>query len=957
LRSHHRLSRIAILLFVITCSPSTTLFAQDTSKGVYALGDAVDFNVLDSVVIDLPTGRITLVGHRDARYGGPPIPYLDHLAELLKHPAPEFSLNWTPESEPRVEALFRNFDSEEYVKGLAAQWAEIMDADGHPTGQGRWLLPLVGVKPTSSGGRLGRFGAEVQEVSNGLEIVSVEPYAAADRAGISPGDILHNYANAAEFSHSVRLLGEGGTLMLQIRRNGTVGSPENIILDGEPGDPWAELDKFDIVEKMLWAAGNNKAAMLIHSLAEVQRIVRGSGAGFQTAFSILVAVADDNDPYWQDMAEYQAGRMSKDTLLEHAFRAIFSAMETACAFDDLPLTSAFDNARGTGAASSDAFDQTLLVLNERIKPFLEGVMQSLLAKHEEIQLPPEVLASTIGPAVEVEPEYRGVDPHSALARVFYSADYLGKSLINMPSLQQKIPRYESDFAFERNHPDKVGAWHETGNYHLWFSIDSLDLAQSKDGNTLLTRDAKIRVNIREKAPREGDLPAVPGGYEELLTSLYDEFAVEFPVLHELREAAKIAAAADWLKAKRPNVTLPDAGRIVWDGQDRAPGFLYLTWSPQERPGRLAMALSAMGGIDFEVKAPKDRILVTAPKDIVGVADDMSTPVVDLSPIAKALNLPAETPVPQPVGWVTKETHEGQEVTAVSFIPPADPAEAPASVEVQQHAGDKALILWKANDLEGAKSALMDEVQNASDPRAKANAMMMLAQILHESGDDAEAVNKLNEALQLDPKNPLLDLLIAKEKYDTGDQAGAEEVLKKYVALHPENPAAAKLLADLQRPPADGTTASTPAGTAPFSRPLQEAAGVSTDGISEALKAHSDLQDHRIDPYKLHGMAPAPSVPQGLAETPEWRQAQAKREALQQASSGLDAQLKEIRAKKARKEGNPSELETLESQLQQRQAGVKNAKDAIEKKMANDIVQWNEGRPQPSTDANGKDRKP
>jgi len=137
--------------------------------------------------------------------------------------------------------------------------------------------------------------------------------------------------------------------------------------------------------------------------------------------------------------------------------------------------------------------------------------------------------------------------------------------------------------------------------------------------------------------------------------------------------------------------------------------------------------------------------------------------------------------------------------------------------------------------------------------------------------------------------------------------------------------------------------------------VQEAAG-DLNAPPEALKAGSDLKDYHIGQYKLHGMAPPPSVPQGLAQTTEWRQLQSRQQALQQASSGLDEQLKDIRAKKARKEGNPSELEALESQVQQRKADVKKTQDAIEKKMTNDIVQWNEGH-EKSKDATGKDKQP
>ena len=143
--------RAYILFPLIIIFIASNLCAQQASRGLYALDDAAHFNVLDSVAFDPSTGRIMLAGHLDTRYGSSAIPYLDYLAELLKNPSPEFTFNWTPESRQSVDALFRKFDSDEYVKGLVGQWTDIMDANGHPTGSGRWVLPLIGVKPVFHG--------------------------------------------------------------------------------------------------------------------------------------------------------------------------------------------------------------------------------------------------------------------------------------------------------------------------------------------------------------------------------------------------------------------------------------------------------------------------------------------------------------------------------------------------------------------------------------------------------------------------------------------------------------------------------------------------------------------------------------------------------------------------------------------------------------------------------------
>lgn len=935
--------------------------ASEVASGLYQLDAATDFNLLDNVIFNSATGQITLVGHRDPNFGGSPIPYLDHLAELLDHPAPEFSLNWTPESHARVEALFQNFNSPEYVRGLVRQWAEIMGPDGHPTGSGRWVLPFINIKPTSHGERMGYLGADVREVSNKLAITSVAPGSPADRAGLQPGDYVYNYSNASEFAHAIRLNGEGGTLMVQIQRDGRTGSPTEIVLDGARGDPWSELDKFDLVEKILWANGNNKGAMLVHSFAQVQRIMQGTHAGFQTAFNILVAVADFNDTYWSEVGEYNAGRLSQDVLLEHAFRAIFSAMERAFEIDDSQVTDTFDRARQRGLDSGSAFDEAIPVLNQRIESYLVRVTETLLATNEEIVVPPEVLARTIGPQLEMVPEYRAVDARSALARVLFSADYLGKTLINMPALQQKIPRYQSEFAFERDNPDKVGEWHDTGQNHLWFSVDRLDLAQSPDGNTLQTRSATMRINIREKLPDGGDAPATPGGYDELLTSLYDDFAREFPVLHELRETAKLTGVAHWLNSKRPGFHLPTSGRISWTGEATAPGILYLTFSPKERPGRLAAALSAMGGVRLRAASEWYEI-------------NQDTSVVDLRPsrlvrppaqentalVAKILRLPADVPVPQPVGWVNHETRDGQDITAVSIVPPEDLRDAPAAVQLQQDSGDKMLTLWKANDLDGAIKALAEKLRQASDPRAKASLMMMAAQLLHEKGEEAEAIKYLNEAAGIDPTNPMVHLLIAKDESASGNSRGAQEALQKYVSLDPGNQAAARLLNELRGGAGQGVPgAETPGGTATgrlaaFTPALNHLAGM-VSGTDEAVKANSDLEDFHIGSFVSHGIELPPYMPPGHAK--DWKQYVAKMQTLDDSSNENDTKLADLRARQARGEGQPDELAQAQRQLELQQAEIARQKEESYKKMRNDIVQWQEEEPEPPKDPAPANQEP
>ena len=926
--------------------PAGTEASMGAAGGVYQLDSVLAFNVLDAAAIDPATGRITLVGHRDPQFGGPQIPYLEHLAELLDNPAPEFSLNWTPESQPRVEALFRNFSSPEYVGGLVNRWAEVMGPDGHPTGSGRWVLPFIGIKPTGSGERLGYLGTSVQEVPNKLQILSVATGSPAELAGLSPGEFIYNHGNAQEFTHTIRLLGEGGSLMLQIERNGHVGAPTNIVLGGAPGDPWGELDKFDLIERMLWAAGKNKGATLVGAYGRLVRIMKSTQAGFADAFNMLIAFSDDNDAYWRDVAECNAGRMSRDAALGNAFRAILAAMERAFDITDGQVTNAFDNARRNGVDAGSAFDQVLPLLNQRIEPSLLEVVKTLLARNDEIVVPPEVMAETIGPQVEVEPEFRGVDPRSALARVFYSADYLGKSLINRPDLQAKIPRYQSEFAFERDNPDKAGEWRDTGQNHLWFSIEKLDFAQSPDGNALQTRGAKIRINIREIGPAGEDAPPIPGGYGELLTSLYDDFEREFPVLHELRETAKIAGVAAWLKAKQPDLRLPRTGRASCAVPEKAPGVFYMTFSPKERPGRLAAALSAMGGLIWNIQHlqpgpggyPSDESLARL-RDVLRAAlahedeDELAL---------KLAAPPAGAAVPTPAGWTSGTAWAGGPARAVTIAVSPDFRDAPAPVIVNRDASSGSEVLWDRGELDRQIASLTVSLVKASSQHDQATLMLLIAQGLHDKGDDAAAVAALKAAMQLDPQNSGLKLLIAREKFSEGDIEGAKADLQAYVAATPGNQAAARLLAGIQSgaitPEPAAPAAAAPGSLEPFKPALEVQCPISVlnGPAEEAVAAARELPGIPAIHFQPKPLPPPPSVPAALAET--WRQYQAGRNGLDEQSRAIDTQLQAIHSRETQGAAMPGDAAEAKS-LGEQQTDLKQKVETADKKMENDIIEW------------------
>lgn len=814
--------------------------ASGISAGLYQLEQAIDFNVLDSVVLNPSTGQITLIGHRDQRYAGPKIPYLQHLATLLESPAPQFSLNWTPESEARVDQLFRRMDSDEEVEKMAAQWGYWVDENQRVTPMGRFFLPLFGVTPTN--------------------------------------------------------------------------------------------DRYEIVASMLRASGNEKGADIVSKAGAARRLMNKPGG--KQAGQDLIAATGAYESLGELQAQVRRGEITAREFKIRLGRSMCVGMDRAFGLTDQPVRRAFDRSirRGMdlGAALTKAFGE----LDNQLRTVLKIAMDKLLSRHDQITIPPEVMQATVGIRPEVTPEYIGMDSRSQLARVMFEADSIGKQLPNRVDLEKKIPRYKTYFAFERENPNKAGRFKPTTTEHLWISTEKLDLAQSKDGYTLETRGVKMRFNIREM--KDGrSVPAAPGPYEELLTSLYDDLAQEFPVLHELRETAKLKAAAQWLKTHKPDVRLPAVGRSRWNGPSKVPGLIYFTWTPKPRPGSIVASMMAMGGVSLVLPdrtIPVDASVVDLrPSRLVAVPE--SGPAV----LRKIVPLPIEAPVPRPVGWVTSEEAGEQTVTAVSVVVEESGRDTSTAVRLGRSLEEEAAILWRTDDLEGAEHAYRELVEQYSNDPGKAAAYRMLwAQVLHEKGDDAAAIKELNAAVRLAPDHPLVHLLLGKALYESGDRQGAIQALKHYLALDPQNQAAANLLREL------GGQGEAVEGKGEAEGPRRRwtsiwkhakstlahsgaAAGMGGKASSrEETQFGFDTAPTRpsastSSPVAVPPAGPPREPPPALAKRPQMIKLQQEKERLMKQYRDLEKQLGEIKEKKARGEGDKGQLDVQEVEIKQKMA--------------------------------------
>ena len=753
------------------------------TSGIYMLERAKTFNVLDKVVFNPENGHITLLGHTDGRYPRLEIPYLQHLATLLETESPAFSLNWTPQSQARIDDLFRRMDSDAEVKRMVARWGEWVDANQKVTPMGRFFMPLFGVTPTN--------------------------------------------------------------------------------------------DRFEIIASILRASGNYKGAEIVVKTGVVTRLMNQPGMNNAVIDLINTAVPAETMRNIQAMTH-----LTNDQRGFRIMQTMCSNLDQIYGLSNQPVRSAFDQAIRQRLDSGTAMTRALAELDRQFRTVLGNAMRDLLHRHDRIRVPPEVIQYTLGIRPEVIPEFIGMDPRSQLARVMYQADYVGKQIPNRMDLEEKIPGFLTEFAYEQRNPGRADRFQSTSTHRLWISVDNVDFVQSPDGYTLKTRDVRMRFNMREM--RDGrDLSPRSGSYEALLTSVYDDLAHEFPVLHELRETAKLKAVANWLKRIRPDFSLPVSGRTMWQGPSKVPGLVYFVWSTRPLPGRAVASMIAMGGVCLTRDCRNLRSDIAFPVD---------TSVVDLRPhhvvapprdglgtLGDILNLPDETPMPMPAGWVT---HDQSGITAITLRADSIDRTGPTETRLGKDLEDQALILWKAKDLEGAEAAYLRlENRFQGDPEMVAKMKLLRARVLHEKGDEAAAVVLLNDGALLDPDNPLLTMMLAESLEKSGDRQGAIAALRKVLAMHPDNNATAKLLAELE-----GTAR--PGATGPETRPGRPqpfpkgAGNVSSLGVG----TQKSVEDPRViqeglDIVKGHNIGnmeklqPVPEfVPESIARHPNFQKA-------------------------------------------------------------------------------------
>ncbi len=720
---------------------------DELPRGVYALDDALDFNVLDSVYYDAAQDQLSLVGHFDPRFQGPRVPYLEYLATLLENPKPEFTLTWTPDSKRRIDALFSRRLSKQQGESITHQWGTLFDRNHNLTRAGYYLLPALGISPIRNNQAPGSLGLTVKtaNVPGILQVTAVRPGSPAEAAGLKVGYLIQSLQGEpvltpSEFYRIVRQSGAGWALNIGyvgVVNGRMVQATAIAILAADAnGDIWDHATRYDVIKALYLANGDLHAAAVIDVVGIWDRLAK-PGQSPQLSNALIQILIDSLGVRSAAEADRQAVQRHSMTLNAAKYDVMLKvsrAFDSTFHFIGNPVAQAYENSvRMTH--NVDNLTPATNVMDRLLVGKIGALLDPIFQRRSGVQIPPELVEDQFHVHPEMQPEYLGVPGDSLLARAMYAGDYLCKRLMNRPDLKRTISGYQTEFEFEQTHP---AFRHTTGNYRLWISVDKMDTPQSPDGKILAFRNVKMRFNIREQTDSGRDIPNRPGSYEELLTSLWDKFEQEYPTLHQLREAAKLAAAANWILQHNRSASLPTAGRAHWHGPTTVPGLVFIELTPDAARGmyKTHETIIAEGGVSL-VPFPRENVnnpnadgqatanpfpYDSSVVDLTGLGEPVGAASGE-TPLAPALfshqqqdSLASRifhekiiVPEPHPSAWVTDFTKGNRTLSAISValsqLKQGSPVDAEASIEQRRKLEQVRLVAIHLAQVERALNLL------------------------------------------------------------------------------------------------------------------------------------------------------------------------------------------------------------------------------------------------------------
>ncbi len=198
-----------------------------------------------------------------------------------------------------------------------------------------------------------------------------------------------------------------------------------------------------------------------------------------------------------------------------------------------------------------------------------------------------------------------LNENSQLTRILFAADYSLKSMAEYPELfAEAMPDFQSLAEF-RLHSQTQG---DAKSSRIWMEPDDVGMNISPDRNVIDFTHSRIKVITEDDAK---DLNVGAQDTEKAdpyLTWLcghimdhYDQYAHILPSLHELREAAKVIALAQWLNKESIKVDLGHVAQTEWQPPKPFPLMALISQSNVRFPDghtECTTNLTTNGGVTF-----------------------------------------------------------------------------------------------------------------------------------------------------------------------------------------------------------------------------------------------------------------------------------------------------------------------------------------------------------------------
>ena len=225
-------------------------------------------------------------------------------------------------------------------------------------------------------------------------------------------------------------------------------------------------------------------------------------------------------------------------------------------------------------------------------------LHKILNQYDEIQVPPEVLAKILKIEPRMKSVYVGVQKNDPLADLLFRADYLTKHLAHQPRLVASIAGYQTEFSYDQHQLPRMngstGSRDEQIHRRMWLFPDYTRLAPGNMLFSVVIQETKMAFH-EERLLEKNQSKDLKDGYSQLLTSLYDPLSQQFPVLHQMREASKLAALARWYQ-ELPQAHVPKPKKeVFYPGSNDIKGALYFSFSPKIQDGTSRLRMVAEGG--------------------------------------------------------------------------------------------------------------------------------------------------------------------------------------------------------------------------------------------------------------------------------------------------------------------------------------------------------------------------